>query len=263
MLFDVLRKISEPDTVFYITTDLCPAHRRTVIVQLRERLEKHLPCRVVATQCIEAGVDLDFDCVYRALAPLEAIVQAAGRCNRNGRLPGGGRVVVFVPDEDQLYPDSWYSTAAMQVSSMHTAKPLDIQDPADVTRYYRELFQRIPENHNLALAIRSQNYAQAEREYRLIKDDGIQVLVPYTAERESFEQLKKEALTRGVTAQWMRNAAPLCVTVYPNEQTVRFAEQLPFAGKPGEPGFSGYWVLRRAENYCADTGIRFAEDCIL
>ena len=69
---------------------------------------------MVATQCIEAGVDLDFDCVFRALAPLEAIIQEAGRCNRNGRLQDGGRVVVFVPDEEgELYPDAWYGKAAM------------------------------------------------------------------------------------------------------------------------------------------------------
>lgn len=58
----------------------------------------------MATQCIEAGVDLDFNVMYRALAPLEAIIQAAGRCNRNGSLSDGGKLIVFEVMEDGGYP---------------------------------------------------------------------------------------------------------------------------------------------------------------
>lgn len=72
-----LKRRCPAETVFFLTTDLCPAHRSKQIQIIRERLEHKLPCRVVATQCIEAGVDLDFQTMYRALAPLEAIIQAA------------------------------------------------------------------------------------------------------------------------------------------------------------------------------------------
>jgi len=75
----------DPESAFLISTDLCPAHRLRVVGTIRKRLEDGKPCRVAATQCIEAGVDLDFDVLYRALAPLDAIIQAAGRCNRNGK----------------------------------------------------------------------------------------------------------------------------------------------------------------------------------
>ena len=72
-----------------------------------QRLSGGLPVRLVATQCVEAGVDLDFPLVYRALAPLEAIAQAAGRCNRHGRREPG-RVVVFKPRDDRgLYPPGY------------------------------------------------------------------------------------------------------------------------------------------------------------
>ena len=71
---------------------------------------------MVSTQCIEAGVDLDFDVLYRALAPLEAIIQASGRCNRSGNQKVG-RVIVFEPKvEGSLYPpDRWYQNAAIVV----------------------------------------------------------------------------------------------------------------------------------------------------
>lgn len=74
-----MKPLCDGDSVFYLTTDLCPSHRSRTINTIKKRLKDKLPCRVVATQCIEAGVDLDFAVMYRTLAPLEAIIQAAGR----------------------------------------------------------------------------------------------------------------------------------------------------------------------------------------
>lgn len=88
-LYRALAERCPKEELFLLSTDLCPAHRTQVIQAIRQRQQEKLPCRVVSTQCIEAGVDLDFEQMYRALAPLEAIIQAAGRCNRNGTMPCG------------------------------------------------------------------------------------------------------------------------------------------------------------------------------
>ena len=113
-LFQALsEQVEEKEGLFLLSTDLCPAHRLEVVEEIKRRQRAGLPCIVVATQCIEAGVDLDFDVMYRALAPLEAMIQAAGRCNRNGRLKDGGLVVIFEPQEEgRLYPDDSYQRAA-------------------------------------------------------------------------------------------------------------------------------------------------------
>ena len=96
-----------------------------------------------------------------------------------------------------------------------------------------------------------------EKNYRIIKNDGVQVLVPYEPENKMFEQLKEEALEHGVTMKWMREAAPLCVTVYPDAFFNCCAEQLSFTAKGNEPAqTSGYWVLRRKEDYHMDTGVQ-------
>ena len=91
----------------HLSTNMCPAHRTEVLKAVAERLKRGQPVRLIATQCVEAGVDLDFPLVYRALAPLEAIAQAAGRCNRHS-LRSTERVVVFKPDDDRgLYPPGY------------------------------------------------------------------------------------------------------------------------------------------------------------
>ena len=93
-LYDQVAAMSETDDCFHLSTWMCGAHRRTVLKMIRERLNAKQPCRVVSTQLVEAGVDLDFPVVYRAEAGFDSIAQAAGRCNREGLL--GVRVDVCV-----------------------------------------------------------------------------------------------------------------------------------------------------------------------
>lgn len=94
-LFDLL-----PSGTIHLSALMCGEHRSEVIAGIKARLKAGEPTRVVSTQLVEAGVDLDFPVVYRALAGLDSIAQAAGRCNREGKILDAGRVVIFAPPKD-------------------------------------------------------------------------------------------------------------------------------------------------------------------
>lgn len=87
-------------SVYHLSTNMCPAHRRVILSEIREQLEKNLPTLCFSTQLIEAGVDVDFGAVIRFTAGLDSIAQAAGRCNRNGRVERGYVHVINPKDEN-------------------------------------------------------------------------------------------------------------------------------------------------------------------
>jgi CRISPR-associated endonuclease/helicase Cas3 len=95
---DLFCALPKGEENIHLSALMCPEHRSEVIAEIRARMKLGQPCRVISTQLIEAGVDLDFPVVYRSLAGLDSIAQAAGRCNREGKLPGMGQTFVFTPE---------------------------------------------------------------------------------------------------------------------------------------------------------------------
>ncbi|MGI6230364.1 MAG: CRISPR-associated helicase Cas3' [Tractidigestivibacter sp.] len=106
MLYEALGDYQgDSEGLFHLSAMMVPEHRSLVIANIKQRLSERLPCHVVSTQLIEAGVDIDFPTVYREITGIDSILQAAGRCNREGKLGHPGRVVVFeCPDFDANRP---------------------------------------------------------------------------------------------------------------------------------------------------------------
>ncbi len=255
-LFRKLKDRCPADTVFFLTTDLCMSHRRRIVRQINDRLNSGQPCRVVATQCIEAGVDFDFDVLYRALAPLDSIIQAAGRCNRNGRLTDGGSVWIFEPEDDgRLYPSDFYEAAAMTVKTLSLRHPIDIHDPSQIQEYYQELFRDAKDKKALTEAILDRDFEKTGREYQMIGSRGAQVIVPYQKESVLFQSICKMARTNGVTPKLLHEAAGILVTVHRSDALEQFAEPLYFPRKHGEQKEAGIYVLRSQYESCYTDGM--------
>jgi len=212
-LWDALKDV---ENIFHLSTNLCPLHRQAVLAEVRQRLKSGLPCRLIATQCIEAGVDVDFPVVYRALAPLDAIIQAAGRCNREGR-PDLGQMYIFTPDDKSHYPDGSYQQAANVTESIKNelGEQFDLYNPEVIDQYYRVLYKlAAPEQLKKGLyeAINDLSFPQVAQQFRLIKTDAINILVPYDKQR--FNELQTLADATGLTAQWIKDARGLSISIY-------------------------------------------------
>jgi CRISPR-associated endonuclease/helicase Cas3 len=173
--------------VLHLSTLLCGAHRRRVIAEVKRRLEAGEPCLLVSTQVIEAGVDLDFPLVLRALGSFDSIIQAAGRCNREGN-PRPGRVVVFEPAEGGLPPGA-YRIGKQQTQAILAAGDLNPDDLSHVRTY----FERWPgalgddgiDRERIQECRRPLDYPETARRFRMIDDDTESVVVTgYGSEEE-------------------------------------------------------------------------------
>lgn len=181
--------------LFHLSTLLCGAHRRDVLEEVRRRLKAGEPCLLVSTQVVEAGVDLDFPIVFRALGPLDRIVQAAGRCNREGKMPAGGRVFIFRPQEGRM-PRGEYASAFDQTEVLLKRQP-DLHDPEVFREYFSQLYQVVSTDREGIQELRERcDYPEVARKFRMIEDDTTPVIVQYTEKDPARERDRVRMLDR-------------------------------------------------------------------
>ena len=196
----VLDALDGADGLFHLSTLLCGAHRRAVLAEVRRRLDAGEPCRLVSTQVVEAGVDIDFPLVLRARGPLDRIIQAAGRCNREGRRETG-RVIVFDPAEGKMPPGE-YRAAAAQFDALvrEAGGAIDFDDPEVVERYFRRLYGVLDTDaREVQDKRRRLLFEQTAAAYRLIEDEAVPVVVDYPGSADAVRQ-RQQALDR--VAHW-------------------------------------------------------------
>ncbi|MBY6277443.1 MAG: CRISPR-associated helicase/endonuclease Cas3 [Symbiobacterium thermophilum] len=208
-LLEVLKE--DPD-VFHLSTLLCGAHRREVLNEVKQRLKDGKRVRLISTQVVEAGVDLDFPEVWRAVGPLDRIVQAAGRCNREGARHFG-RLVIFEPAEGGS-PSGPYKVGIEKARQILEHYPPDALHSPDIFReYFAELYSTVNlDAKNIQQLREDLNYPEVASRYRLIAEDTVPVVVDY---KDGFRRLD-DWLRRPTLEAW-RALQPYVVSIYRRE----------------------------------------------
>src|SRR3990172_3733972 len=192
-----LYELMPKEDTFHLSALMCGAHRSQVISQIKQRLKDKLPTRVISTQLVEAGVDLDFPVVYRAIAGLDSVAQAAGRCNREGLLDKG-RVVVFVPPSK--IPVGYLRQAAEIGRRLVSDKTNDLLAPEMFERFFKEVYWLQGDNldkHGILKDLAPDNefrfsFYTAAQKFKLIDDKQYAPVIVCYEEGEKFiEQLKR------------------------------------------------------------------------
>jgi CRISPR-associated endonuclease/helicase Cas3 len=193
-----LAELLPKEGTFHLSALMCPAHRSARLGEIRERLKTDEPCRLVSTQLIEAGVDIDFPVVYRCLGGLDSLAQAAGRCNREGRLlPDLGLVVFF---RAETKPPPGIPRKGLEVVEemlIELGGTIDLDDPASYELYFRKLYFRCEMDPEGIQTLREGLcFASISRKLRLIEDASEAIVVPYGAADERLAALRREGPDR-------------------------------------------------------------------
>ena len=180
---------------FCLTTMMCKKHRDRIISEIKFRLDNGLPCHVVSTQCIEAGVDLDFDFVARQLAPAESVSQAEGRCDRNATK--GGVMLIFCFDENKPYPDEVYAKCSEEFRLINNefnkkfSRNFDLNSLDDINTYFSKIFalKKVNEDKKVLIdAINNFSFEDVCDNYKLIENSGFKIIVPYSQQLDLYDK---------------------------------------------------------------------------
>ncbi len=177
------------DNAFHLSTLMCPQHRRVQLAEIRRLLDEGLPCHVVSTSLIEAGVDVDFPTVFREEAGLDSILQAAGRCNREGKNAAQDSIVYIFRSEESPPPLFRRSISAGRYCLEHFA---DISAPEAVDAYFHELLmlsgEEAQDKQRILRCMETElfPFRQIAERFHLIESNTRTVYIPYQSEGEAL-----------------------------------------------------------------------------
>ena len=208
-VFDLLE---EEEGNYHLSTNLYPVHREQVLAEIRARLKDGKPCRVISTSLVEAGVDLDFPCVLREINGLDSIVQAAGRCNREGRR-SAEESVVHVFSLEKLARNAQLSAEITKNVARSFAE--DLASPEAIRRYFEELYDLSGKNRLDKKGVLGQSgkfaFADIADDVRLIEDRTKPIFIPQSEEGQALlARLERGERSRAL----MRKVGRYIVTAY-------------------------------------------------
>ena len=200
---------------FHLSTLICPAHRQARLGEIRRRLESGLPCRVVSTSLIEAGVDVDFPAVWREEAGLDSILQAAGRCNREGKRPAKESTVTIFQGEDR--PPKLFDTQ-IEVGREVLERQEDPASRQAIHDYFHQLLevrgQSAQDKEEILKTMERElfPFRTVAEQFRMIEENTRTVYIPAGEGAKLIERLRSGERSRSL----FRKLGRYGVSVYEN-----------------------------------------------
>ena len=247
----------EGEGVYHLSTSMYPKHRRRILREIRERLQKNKKCILISTSLVEAGVDLDFQSVYRELAGVDSMIQAAGRCNREGLRPAKESKVYIFQFEGK--ENVLGQRQQIDVAKSMIADNRDVSDMESITQYFEMLYHIKGDSLDKKKIMdefqnKRYNFAKVGKEFKLIEQDTKTIFINYEEEANETLCLLKE---RGFTRSGMRKASQYCITVYENEFNKLYGIG---AIQPISEDIEDFYELRDEEKYTEKIGLELELD---
>lgn len=247
------------DGVYHLSTSMYPAHRKYVLEEIRKRLQKNEKCILISTSLVEAGVDLDFQSVYRELAGVDSMIQAAGRCNREGwRKVENSKVFIFRFEEKE---NVLGQRQQIDVAKSLLADGRELSDMETIIKYFEMLYhikgdsldkKKILDeftNKNMKY-----NFVKVGKEFKLIEQNTKTIFIN---REETASKILLELQCKGFTRSGMRKASQYCINIY--DQTF---DKMYGAGmlRPVAENMEDFYVLTDNSRYTEEMGLELEID---
>lgn len=255
---EIFSRLPQDGITIHLSKMMCPAHIRQQISRLKEALKSsgNEIVRVVSTQLIEAGIDIDFPVVFRQEAGLDSIIQAAGRCNREGILPIGNTFVFSLTKEHPLPPGHLSQTAAA-CRRLRITPEKDCLAPGLMREYFIQLYSRtrsFDDGPGLETDLikrllsnpATMAFTTAAREFRLISDNSVNVIVNWDKAPELVGELRENGMSATLLSRLVQYAVAVSKADFDRLLRGALVEEI----------IDGVWYLPDREQYMPDIGLK-------
>lgn len=252
----IYEALQEEEGTFHLSTFMYPLHRREVLEVIKIRLKQGLPCRLIATSLVEAGVDFDFKMVFRELVGVDSVIQAAGRCNREGVYKKEEcKTVVFTLEKEEGLSIPQTLKLPIQIAGQIMELYEDITSPEAIEEYFKRLYYVKGEGLDTKDIIGQLEagrksglfpFASLAKQFRLIENNTHTILIDQEPEAIMIaNRIRWGECSR----QLMREAGQYCIQIYDQD-----FEALNGAGRLEAVGMDLH-LLRNKEQYTQQKGL--------
>lgn len=212
----IAKLLGKDKSVLHLSTLMCPHHRKKILKNIKRRLKKNLPVKLISTQLIEAGVDVDFPVVMRAMGPFDSIIQAAGRCNREGLLQDKGRCIIF-DLENEKSPKGSYKTGTDLARILIGRNPQAAKSSASVSKYFQDFYKNTSTDSKHIQSQRGRlAFEQVAKEFKMIDETTTQV-VAFEYDPSAVQNLLDE-FPKAKAREWFQAISQYSVGIYETDK---------------------------------------------